>query len=261
MKAHYDQGKERDRLAAPKGMVEFVRTQEILLRRLPAAPAMVADIGGGPGRYAVWLADLGYEVEHRDVMQLHVDQVRASGHPSVRSSVADARDLDLPDGSVDAALLLGPMYHLRERADRIRALREARRVTRSGGPVFIAAISRWAARLDGVLQERLYERFPQFLSLLSESEATGDLPAVSPGGFLGFTHRPRDLAAEVTEAGLRLDDLVGVEGLPLSSGDMERRVGDATAWGVVLDSARAIERVPELIGLSPHMVATATCID
>ena len=46
---------------------------------------------------------------------------------------------------VDAVLLLGPVHHLRRRADRVRALREARRVVRPGGPVFVAAISRWAA--------------------------------------------------------------------------------------------------------------------
>jgi SAM-dependent methyltransferase len=258
MRAYYDQGKERDRLASPKGAVEFRRTQEILLRRLPRTPAVVADIGGGPGRYTGWLAGLGYDVEHRDAMALHVEQVRESGHRSVRSVVGDARGLDLPDSSVDAVLLLGPMYHLRERADRIEALREAGRVTRNGGPVFIAAISRWAARLDGVLQERLYESFPDFLRLLPESEATGNLPPVRPDGFLGFTHRPQELADEVADAGLRLDDLVGVEGLPLSSDDMAKRVDDATAWEVVPDAARAIERVPELLGLSPHLVATAT---
>jgi SAM-dependent methyltransferase len=261
MKAYYGQGKERDRLAAPKGALELARTQEILLRRLPEPPAVVADIGGGPGRYAVWLAELGYEVEHRDVMDLHVEQLEASGDPSIRTAVGDARRLDLPDSSVDAVLLLGPLYHLRERDDRLRALREARRVTRAGGSIFVAAISRWAARLDGVLQERLYEQFPDFLALLPESERTGHLPPVRSEGFLGFTHRPDDLADEIAAAGLRLDDLVGVEGLPLSSDDMGRRVGDATAWEVVLDAARAIERVPELLGLSPHLVATATRID
>jgi len=93
MKAYYQQGKERDRLAAPKGVLEFARTQEILLRRLPAAPAVIADIGGGPGRYALWLAELGYELEHRDVMGLHVEQLQSSGHSSIRTAVADARSL------------------------------------------------------------------------------------------------------------------------------------------------------------------------
>src|SRR5689334_7898969 len=183
LRAHYELGMERERLSDGRGDLEFTRTTEILLRRLPAAPAVVADIGGGPGRYAGWLAELGYDVEHRDVMDLHVEHLRASAHPSIRTAVGDARSLDLADSSVDAVLLLGPLYHLRERAERIQALREARRVVRDGGPVFVAIISRWAARLDGVLQERLYQQSPHFLSLLDESERSGNLPPVVPGGF------------------------------------------------------------------------------
>jgi SAM-dependent methyltransferase len=258
MRAYYEQGKERDRLAGSKGALEFERTTEILQRRMPPAPAAVADIGGGPGRYAVWLAELGYTVQHRDLMDLHVDQLRALGHPSIQTGVGDARHLDLPDSSVDAVLLLGPLYHLPERQDRIRTLQEAARIVRGGGPIFVAVISRWAPRLDGVLQERLYEQSPAFLSLLPEVERTGSLPPVVPNGFVGYTHRPGDLADEVAEAGLQLDDLVGVEGLPLAATDMASRLGDPTAWNVLLDAARAIERVPELLGLSPHLIATAT---
>jgi 2-polyprenyl-3-methyl-5-hydroxy-6-metoxy-1,4-benzoquinol methylase len=66
--AYYERGEERDRLAAGRGLLEFTRTTEIVQRRLPAAPALVADIGGGPGRYALWLAGLGYRVEHRDLV-------------------------------------------------------------------------------------------------------------------------------------------------------------------------------------------------
>ncbi|MFZ0186010.1 MAG: hypothetical protein WAL72_03585 [Streptosporangiaceae bacterium] len=70
--AHYSRGEERDRLSAGRGLLEFTRATEIILRFLPAAPALLADIGGGPGRYALWLAGLGYRVEHRDLMPLHV---------------------------------------------------------------------------------------------------------------------------------------------------------------------------------------------
>lgn len=258
MAAYYDQGGERDRLVGPKGVLEAERTKEILLRRLPPAPAVVADIGGGPGHYALWLADLGHAVQHRDLMALHVEQVRATGHPSVRTSVGDARAVDLPDSSVDAVLLLGPLYHLHERADRIQALQEAKRIVRSGGPVHVAAISRWAPRLDGAVQERLYETNPGFLSLLPEVERTGDLPPARPNGFFGYTHRPPDLADEVAHAGLHLDDLVGVEGIPLAASDVEARIGDPETWAVLLDAARAVERVPELLGLSPHLIATAS---
>jgi Methyltransferase domain len=78
---------------------------------------------------------------------------RARCAPSqINNALGDACDLDLGDGAVDAVLLLGPIYHLRRRDQRLRALREAWRVVRPGGPVFVAAISRWAPRLDGELR-------------------------------------------------------------------------------------------------------------
>jgi SAM-dependent methyltransferase len=124
--AYYERGLERERLSDGRGDLEFTRTTEIVLRRLPAAPAMVADIGGGPGRYALWLASLGYQVEHRDLVPLHVEQLTAdaAGVPGIHTAAGDAQDLDLPDASVDAVLLLGPPYHLTDRAERVRARAE-----------------------------------------------------------------------------------------------------------------------------------------
>ena len=257
VRAYYDRSEEQDRLTSAKGALELERTQEIVLRGLPPVPARVADIGGGPGRYAFWLADHGYAVEHRDLMPLHVAQLQSVGRSEIRTAVGDARDIDLADASVDAALLLGPLYHLRERADRVQALREAARIVRPGGIVFAAVISRWAPRIDGVLTDRLYARLPQLLDLLPGLESTGDLPPAHPGGFAAYTHRPDDLTAEVRDAGLEVVDLVGVEGLPLSVDETTARSADPTDWQVLLDSARAIERVPELLGLSPHLICTA----
>jgi ubiquinone/menaquinone biosynthesis C-methylase UbiE len=113
VQVYYAQDKERDRLCDPKGLVEFERTKEILQRRLPAAPAIVADIGAGLGRCALWLAELDYTVQHRDLVRLYVEQRQRSSGSIVHSEVGDARDLNLPDSSVDAVLLLGPLYHFR----------------------------------------------------------------------------------------------------------------------------------------------------
>ncbi len=68
MQAHYELGREAGRLAEGLGLVELERTKEIVLRALPAPPAVVADIGVGPGRYALWLAAAGYRVEHCDLV-------------------------------------------------------------------------------------------------------------------------------------------------------------------------------------------------
>jgi SAM-dependent methyltransferase len=206
-----------------------------------------------------WLAELGYQVLHRDLIPLHVEQLRreAMGHPRIDSSVADARDLDLAGGSADAVLLLGPLYHLDLRTDRLKALAEALRVVRPGGPVFAAAISRWAGRIDGVLRARLYRAFPQAEPMLGLSERTGRLTPHFPGSFSGYTHRPAQLLAEVAASGLRLVDLVCVEGPAFLLDDLGERMADEQDRRVVMETARALEGVPELIGIGPHLLVTA----
>jgi SAM-dependent methyltransferase len=261
MLEHYGRGEEADRLVTSNaGQLEFERTQEIVLRRLPPPPAVVADIGGGPGRYALWLAGLGYRVVHRDVVPLHVDQLLAAAEPDagtgIDSAVGDARSLDLPEASVDAVLLLGPLYHLTRRADRVQALREARRVVRPGGPVFGAAISRWAARYDGILRLRLYEQVPEVLELIGSTERTGVLPPLQPGGFTAYTHRPGQLRDEFGLSGLVATDVVSVECGAFLLPDLKERMADPEARQVIMDSARALERVPELMGLGSHLLAT-----
>jgi SAM-dependent methyltransferase len=260
LRAYYERGMERDRLTDGRGSLEFTRTCQIVLRRLPGSPAAVADVGGGPGRYALWLASLGYQVEHRDLMPLHVEQLTAdaAGMPGVRSAVGDARDLDLPDASVDAVLLLGPLYHLLDRHERVRALAECARIVRPGGPVFAAAITRWAARIDGMLRERIYLAHPEVLGLVDEVDRTGLLPALQEGGFSAFCHRPGELRGEMAEAGLEVTDLVSVEGPPFILGDLDARMADPAERGIVLEVSRAIERVPELLGFGPHLLGTGT---
>ncbi len=257
--AYYARGEERERLAADAlGVLEFERTAEILLRYLPPAPCVVADVGGGPGRYALWLAGLGYQVEHRDVVPSHVEQLRAEAgdSPAVRTKLSDARELDLADCSADAVLLLGPVYHLRRRADRIAALAQARRVVRASGPVFVAAISRWAPRLER-LRQRLYLRYPSCEEESARTELTGMLAPLREAGFSAYCHRPAQLRGEVRGAGLDVADLVSVEGAGCMLGDLAERMADPLDWAVVLDTARATERVPELLGIGPHLIATA----
>lgn len=260
IRAYYERGEEEARLAdGPCGLLEFERTKEIVRRQLPPPPAVVADIGGGPGRYTHWLMDLGYQVVHRDLMPLHVAQlqrVRSAG-ARIDSAVADARDLDLADRCVDAVLLLGPLYHLDHRRDRLAALAEAKRIARPGAPVFAAAITRWAMRLDDVLRMRRDQQFPALGAMLEPLERTGTIPPLDLGSFTGCTHRPGQLRAELRAAGLRVTDLVCVEGPAFLLHDLGARLADPGGRRVVMDTARALERVPELLGVGPHLLATA----
>jgi SAM-dependent methyltransferase len=259
IRAYYDRGEERDRLSDGAGLLEFLRTTEILARRLPPAPAVIADIGGGPGRYALWLASLGYQVEHRDLMPLHVSQLAAdaAGMPGIRTAIGDARQLDLPDASADAVLLLGPLYHLLTRTERLDAIREAARVLRPGGPLFAAAITRWAVRIDGIVTKRLYREYPAILDRIGQTERSGIFAPLHPGAFTSYLHRPEELRAELTEAGLEVASLAGVEGPWVILDDLNARMADPADLAVILEAARAHESVPELLGVSPHLLATA----
>jgi hypothetical protein len=128
---------------------------------------------------------------------------------------------------------------------------------RPGGPVFAAAISRWAPRLHGEVALRLSEEYPSATEMMLEVEWSGRLAPLYPGSFSGYCHRPDELREEVEAAGLECVDLVGVEGIAFALVDLEDRLASPPARAVVLDAARALERVPELLGLSPHLLATA----
>lgn len=207
MLVHYEAVDESTRLTrSPHGRLEFLRTQMLLRRFLPDPPARILDVGGATGVHATWLAADGYEVVLIDPVPHHVDTAAAFG--TFRCRVGDARDLSEPDDSVDAVLLLGPLYHLTGAKDRLTALGEARRVLRPGGLVAAAAISRYLAALEVGSSSVLDQERVRLAGKLIE---TGEY-----AGFLGFTaghwHRPDELRDEVQAMGFTDIRVLGIEG-------------------------------------------------
>lgn len=107
-----------------QGRLEHARTQE-LVRELVPPGSRVLDIGGATGIHALPLAADGYDVHLIDPVAAQIEAARAQGIRA--AAVGDARDLPFGDAEFDAALLLGPLYHLAAPSDRLRALTEARR--------------------------------------------------------------------------------------------------------------------------------------
>ncbi len=262
VEAFYALGLERNRLAEGAGVLELLRTQALLQRYLPTSPALVADVGGGPGRYAIWLAQLGYRVHLVDPVPLHIEQARdavsRSGVALAAAEVGDARSLRLADASVDAILLLGPLYHLPERPDRLQVLAEARRVCRPGGVIIAAAISRFASTLDGLRGGYLEE--PAFAAI-----AAGDLrdgrhrnPTGNPAYFTtAYFHHPNELAEECAAAGLQHVATLAVEGPGWLLSDLDVRLADSRRREVLLAALASLEAEPALLGVSAHLLAIA----
>jgi SAM-dependent methyltransferase len=180
----------------------------------------------------------------------------AAPAPLASCRVGDARSVDSADAAADLVLLLGPLYHLTERADRVQALREARRVLRPGGRLLAAAISRAASALDGLSRGLLGD--PRFAAMVARDldegqhrNATERLDYFTTAYF----HRPDELAEELAEAGLEVDAVVGIEGPGWLLPDIAERMRDQSSRSQVLQVARLLEVDPTVIGASAHLLA------
>ncbi len=249
---YYRQMGEATRLQGPEGRLEFLRTWDILTRVLPAAPAAVLDVGGATGVYAGPLAEAGYAVHVVDPVPEHIGA--AATVPGVTATLGDARELSEADGSYDAVLLLGPLYHLLDRAERVAAWREAGRVVRPGGPVVASTISRFASMFDGFLQG--FHADPAFRAVVERDLATGEHrpPTMRQYFTVSYFHHPDELPAEVADAGLRLDRVVTVEG-PLWM--MAHRAELVAEPALVLEMLRRVEAEPSILGASAHLLTVA----
>jgi SAM-dependent methyltransferase len=213
--------------------------------------------------YALPLAREGYSVHLIDPVPLHVDQaIEASAlqreFPLTSAELGDARRLRCDDKSVGAVMLLGPLYHLTSRDDRLQALREAYRVVRPGGVVAAAAISRFASTYDGLLRGFLED--PRFEEIVERDVREGQHrnPTGRPDWFTtAYFHLPEELRYEVTEAGLNVEALVGIEGPAWVLPDLDSWLEDSLRRSRLLKAIRRVETEPSLLGASAHILVVS----
>lgn len=131
---------EDSRLLSRHGRVEYLTTMRYIEKYLRPG-IRVIEIGAGTGRYSHALARMGYEVDAVELLEHNIavfNDNRVEGE-NVTITQADATDLSVFESEVyDITLLLGPMYHLYTKEDKLKALSEAIRVTKKGGVIFAA---------------------------------------------------------------------------------------------------------------------------
>lgn len=254
--AHYERTREEDRLTSGFAELELLRTQHILRRHLPAAPARIIDVGGGAGIHGAWLLEDGYDVHLVDITPRHVELAHQMlGSQGLTAEIGDARNLNLPDASADCVLLLGPLYHLVDREDRMLALREAMRVVRPGGIIVAAAISRFASLIDGLASGSFFD--DSYADAVEHDLATGqhENRTDNPEWFTtAYFHRPDELVAEVRDAGVEEVAVFGVESVAswFALGSYwETSAGRAR----IMQAAEYVEMEPSVVGASPHLLA------
>ena len=261
--SYYENYDEQGRLGRGFGALEFARMQDLIGRFLAPPPGVVLDVGGGPGRYACWLAAKGYQVHLVDPVPKLIEQARAASAaqaecPLASIAVGDARSLPHGPSSADAVLLMGPLYHLPEPEQRLAALLEAHRVLKPGGILVAKAINRFASLLDGIC--RGFVDDPEFVDIILRDLADGQhrgVPGTNRYFTTAFFHRPDQLAAEVRESGFRRKGLFTVQGPAQFAPDLDARMADPARRAQLLDLIRLVEEEQTLIGAASHLACIA----
>ena len=253
---------EADRLEQEIFKLEGIRTKEIIERYIRSDKLEILDIGGGTGYYSFWLQEKGHNVTLVDLspknIELATRHSEASRRPLKKIEVGDAVNLGLSNERFDIVLLLGPLYHLTDRAERIMALAEAKRVLKSKGILLCAVISRYASLIDGfhrdlVMDDRFFNLLTNDLKTGVHLNETDNLEYFTTAYF----HRPEEIKSEINESGLKFQKLIPVESFGWIVKNFSEKEGDRNYMEKLLEVIRMLEVNEDLIAMSPHIIAVA----
>ena len=261
--AFYNSAPDREHDRLVEYQLEYDLTWRYLNRYLPARGS-VLEIGAATGRYTVELARRGYEVTAVDLSSELLEKcnetLQAKGlEKNVQLLVADARDLsNVNKQDFDAVLLMGPLYHLIEEADRSLALSEAFNRLCKGGILISAFISRF-----GVLSH-LLKNDPSWIqdqvhvrSMLQQGKRPDDYPRE---GFRGYLACVSELAPLHEAIGFGTLAVAGVEPVIAANDESYNQLGGQVReqW---LDLLFEVSTEPSIIGASRHLLYVGKKVD
>lgn len=259
VKSYYDANPEREWARLEQHRTEFAVTMRAFSDYLPAQPATLLDIGGGPGRYSIALARMGYAVTLLDLSSVELDFARAKakeeGVELADYVRANALDLSaLSPASYDAVLLMGPLYHLLSEDERRRAILEARRLLRDEGLLFAALITRYAPiRFAAKFEpDLLLNGQPSAQEMLQHGE---NRPPHDQEGYFTeayFAH-PSEVKPLMESCGFATLDLIGCEGVVARIEDRINEL-DGELWEAWVDLNYRVGKDPCLYGASEHLL-------
>ena len=246
---YYSSYDEEGRLLSRHGQVEYLTTRKIIRECLEGlSDPAILEVGAGTGRYSVTLAKEGLRVTAVELIEHNLDILKSKldGTEPITALQGNALDLSfLPDESFDLTMLLGPMYHLYTREDKLQALREAVRVTKPRGKILVAYCMNEPTVVQYVFGlNHLHE-------VLELNMITEDWHCISEPKDLFELVRTEDIAALDAELPVRRLKLVATDGATNFLREFIDAMDDATfeKW---LDYHFTVCERQDLIGASHH---------
>lgn len=136
---YYNKFNEDKRLETKHGQVEFLTAMKYLNKYLKKYNnPKIVDIGAGTGKYSIELSNMGYDVTAVELVK-HNLRVIEKKNNKIKTIHGNATNLrKLKDNTFDITILFGPMYHLISMEEKLKALDEAKRITKKDGLIFIS---------------------------------------------------------------------------------------------------------------------------
>ena len=259
---HISAQREWERLEHPtQGALEFAINKAWISKFLPEKGACILDIGGGPGRYSIWLAQQGYRVILADLSPdlLSIAQEKSREGDVHLEDIVEANALDLSrfsDGAFDAILCLGPMYHLLEEAERQAVAGGLMRILRPGGHVFVAFLNSLGALRAAVNQDIPFFT-PYTFDIVKRWHYQGVMDFPVPGIFSpASVINPRKVAPFMERSGFATVDLVSSQSI---AGDVQGHLAlfaerQPTLYPWVMAELVKLANEPTVIGSAWHLL-------
>jgi ubiquinone/menaquinone biosynthesis C-methylase UbiE len=237
--------------------LEFVTTMHFLLKYLPEQ-GLILDAGGGPGRYTIELAQLGYEMVLFDLTPANLAfaqakikraKVQRQVREIVQGSLVDLSHF--PDNYFDAVLCLGgPLSHVLSLQERKQATSELVRVAKPGAPLFASVIGRLATLVSELTLFPHEIELPLFLRLRDSGDYDGTSGFTACHFFL-----PEDLEALFQGLPVEKLEIAGLEGLSSNHRRLLNKLARHPArWKIWLETHFQTCTHPAVVGMSPHIL-------
>ncbi len=244
------------------GAIEYALTCTMLEQYLPAS-GRILDIGGGTGRYTIWLAQRRYQVVLADLsptlLALAQTHIADAGVTEQVEAIVEADVCDLSrwsEASFDAVVCLGPFYHLPDFRDRERAAREVVRVLRPGGVIFIAFMPRYALlrRTFAKTNERKHLADADWIARLVEQGMFDN----SVAGHFTYAYgaQPAEIAPFLRQHGLEQITLLAAEGITggIQGAVKEALTSEPSIRQVIFDLLIETASDPAILGMANHLL-------
>lgn len=246
LEQYYNKFCEEKRLTRRHGNVEYVTSMKYIHKYLEDKQAKILDVGAGTGRYSVQLSKEGYDVTAVELVNYNLGILK-SKKSSVKAYQGTALNLSrFEENTFDMTLIFGPMYHLYTAEDKVKALKEAKRVTRPGGKILVAyCMNEYSILTYGFKENHMTES-------LQKGKVNADFHVVAEPEDLYDYVRLEDIdTINAGAGGLRRLQIVAADGPANYMRPVLNGMDEETYETFISYHLSTCER-PELLGASAH---------